>query len=68
MPQGVYATIRFNGTHNSSHVYYDKLLKYIEEKGYTIIEDSIEITLIDYGLTTEKSEFITEIQILISKS
>ncbi|GAA0722513.1 MerR family transcriptional regulator [Clostridium malenominatum] len=68
LPQGAYVTIRFNGTHNSSPVYYDKLLKYIEEKGYTIMEDSIEITLIDYGLTTEKSEFITEIQILINKS
>lgn len=66
LPKGVYITIRFNGTHKSSPQYYDKILKYIEEKGYKIIDDSIEITLIDFGLTTEKSEFITEIQILIN--
>jgi effector-binding domain-containing protein len=45
---------------------YDKILRYIEEKGYILIDDSIEITLIDFGLTTEKSEFITEIQMLIN--
>lgn len=67
LPQGIYITIRFSGTHINSPVYYGKLLKYIEEKGYIIIDDSIEITLIDFGLTTEKSEFVTEIQILINK-
>jgi effector-binding domain-containing protein len=67
LPQGVYVTIRFCGTHKDSPVYYHKLLKYIEEKGYTIQEDSIEITLIDFGLTTERSEFVTEIQILVNK-
>lgn len=66
LPKGVYVTIRFNGTHKSSPKYYDEVLKYIEEKGYKIIDDSIEITLIDFGLTTEKSEFVTEIQILIN--
>lgn len=65
LPKGVYITIRFNGTHKNSPKYYDRILKYIEEKGYAIIDDSIEITLIDFGLTTEKSEFVTEIQILI---
>lgn len=68
LPEGTYASIRFTGTHKNSPIYYDELLKYIEEKGYTIIDDSIEITLIDFGLTTEKSEFVTEIQILINKS
>lgn len=66
LPKGIYVTIRFNGTHKDSPKYYDKLLKYIEEKGYKFVDDSIEITLIDFGLTTEKSEFITEIQILIN--
>lgn len=67
LPQGVYVTVRFCGTHKNSPEYYDKLLKYIEEKDYTIQDDSIEVTLIDYGLTTERSEFVTEIQILVNK-
>ncbi|GFZ33159.1 MerR family transcriptional regulator [Clostridium zeae] len=66
LPKGVYLTIRFNGTHKDSPKYYDEILKYIKENGYTIVDDSIEVTLIDFGLTTEKSEFITEIQILIN--
>lgn len=66
LPKGTYVTIRFNGNHKSSPKYYDKILKYIEEKGYKIMDDSIEITLIDFGLTTEKTEFVTEIQVLIN--
>lgn len=63
--KGTYVTIRFNGNHKDSPSYYDKLLKYIEKNKYEIADDSIEIALIDFGLTTKKSEFITEIQILV---
>lgn len=66
LPKGTYITIRFNGNHKSSPQYYDKILKYIEKKGYKIMDDSIEVTLIDFGLTNEKTEFVTEIQILIN--
>lgn len=65
LPKGTYVTIRFNGNHKDSPFYYDKLLKYIEKNKYEIADDSIEIALIDFGLTTKKSEFITEIQILV---
>lgn len=65
LPKGTYVTIRFNGNHKDSPSYYDKLLKYIEKNKYEIADDSIEIALIDFGLTTKKSEFITEIQILV---
>lgn len=63
--KGTYVTIRFNGNHKDSPSYYDKLLKYIKKNKYEIADDSIEIALIDFGLTTKKSEFITEIQILV---
>lgn len=66
LPKGVYITIRFNGTHKDSPKYYSNILEYIKEKGYEIIDDSIEITLIDFALTNEKTEFVTEIQILIN--
>lgn len=65
LTKGTYVTIRFNGNHKDSPSYYDKLLKYIEKNKYEIADDSIEIALIDFGLTTKKSEFITEIQILV---
>lgn len=67
LQKGVYLCIRFNGTHNDSKLYYEKLLKVIDGKGYEILQDPIEITLIDYGLTRDESEFVTEIQILVKK-
>lgn len=66
LPKGTYITVRFNGTHIDAPKYYKKVLAYIKKKGYKIIDDSVEITLIDFGLTTEESEFVTEIQILIN--
>ena len=54
LPKGTYVTIRFNGNHKDSPSYYDKLLKYIEKNKYEIADDSIEIALIDFGLTTKK--------------
>lgn len=66
LPEGIYITVRFNGTHKDSYEYYSKILEYIETQGYEIVDDSIEITLIDFALTNEKTEFITEIQILVN--
>lgn len=66
LTKGNYITVRFNGDHKMSPQYYKKLLEYIDKKGYKIADDSVEVTLIDYGLTTEKTEFVTEIQILVN--
>ncbi|WP_339224014.1 MerR family transcriptional regulator [Paenibacillus sp. FSL W7-1332] len=63
-PQGTYITIRFAGTHEDAAPHYRMLLDYIEEKGYSLIEDALEITYIDYGLTGDPSQFVTEIQML----
>ncbi|QRG70247.1 MerR family transcriptional regulator [Brevibacillus choshinensis] len=64
LPRDRYVTIRFAGTHVDASPYYEKLMDYIEEKGYEIVEDALEITLIDYGLTNDRSKFVTEIQLL----
>jgi effector-binding domain-containing protein len=68
LPAGQYATIRFTGTHADASFYYEKLLDYFKRKGYEMTEDAIEITLIDYGLTNDRSKFVTEIQIRIKTS
>lgn len=65
LSKGKYVCIRFNGLHESADIYYKKLLNYINENNYEVLADSVEITLIDTGLTTDTSEFITEIQILV---
>lgn len=63
IPGGRYLTLRYQGTHKDSAPYYNQMLHYINQQGYTITGDSIEITLLDYGLATDPSEFTTELQI-----
>ncbi|MGY5268227.1 MerR family transcriptional regulator [Paraclostridium bifermentans] len=67
LPKGKYICLIFNGLHDDSEIYYERILKYIEQNNYEILEDSIEITLVDSGLTTNSSEYVTEIQILVKR-
>ena len=66
-PAGKYAAIRFNGTHKDAWKNYEKLVRYVDEKGYEINGDSLEITLIDYGFTNREEQFVTEIQIPVKE-
>lgn len=68
LPGGDYVTIRFRGTHREAGKYYMQLLTYMEEKGYRAAGDSMEITMIDSGMTNDVSQYITEIQILYGKT
>lgn len=61
--EGKYVSVRFKGTHTEAKEYYEMLIKYINEHNYKINGNSVEITLIDYGMTTDKEKFVTEIQI-----
>lgn len=65
LEEGLYVTINYKGTHAVSEEYYRKCLDFIEEKGFEIIGDSLEITLVDAGITNDPEQFITEIQIPI---
>lgn len=62
-PAGLYLTIRFQGTHTQAPAYYDELLRFAGENGYQLSGDSLEITLIDAGLTNDVSSYVTEIQL-----
>lgn len=68
LQEGLYVVIRFQGTHVDSTNYYLQLLDYIRSNGYEVAGDSVEITLIDYGLTNDTSKFVTELQIPVKKS
>lgn len=63
LPQGTYGVLRYCGTHTSAPAYYNQLLDYIEEKGYVPGSGSVEITLVDSGMTNDTSRFVTEIQV-----
>jgi DNA-binding transcriptional MerR regulator len=63
LPGGSYLTQRFHGTHKDAEPAYNKMFRYMEQKGYALAGDSLEFALIDYGLTNDPSKFTTEIQI-----
>lgn len=59
-------TIRFQGGHSQAPEYYGKLMEYIRKNDYKVCGFSREITMIDDGLTSDVSQFVTEIQIPVA--
>lgn len=67
IPAETCAVIRFKGSHEQAAVYYDRLMQYITDHHCRITGFSKEITMIDDGLTNDRSKFVTEIQIPVEK-
>ena len=63
LPAGDYASVLFRGTHREAAPSYRRLAAFIEESGRRIGGDSVEVTLIDAGMTSDESRFVTEVQI-----
>lgn len=53
--------------HAESPAQYRRLMQFIREEGYTAAGFSREITVIDYGFTTDTEKFVTEIMIPLQK-
>lgn len=64
-PKGKYVCISFQGSHSEAYKHYELLIAYITQNQFVIMGDSFERTLIDFGLTNNLNEYITEIQIPI---
>ncbi|KAA6449829.1 MerR family transcriptional regulator [Bacillus atrophaeus] len=60
-PSTEYLQIRFKGSHSEAAQYYEMLLRYMKKHHYELAGDSIEITLIDYGVTNNPDNYVTEI-------
>ena len=63
IPEITWAVIRYHGSHEQAPGFYEKLLAYFKDEGLAPKSFALEMTLIDYGLTHDQSQFITEIQI-----
>ena len=63
IPESTWAVIHFHGSHEQAPGFYEKLLTYFKDEGLAPKSFALEMTLIDYGLTHDRSQFITEIQI-----
>ena len=66
--EGYYLTLTYKGEYKNNKHHINKMFKYIEERGYKIISDPIEIYKIDIHETGDINEFVTEIQIPIDIS
>ena len=67
LPEEACAAVCFCGSHKDAPAYYQKLSEYIEENHLEIAGFSKEITMVDYGITSDMSQFVTEIQIPVRK-
>lgn len=67
LPGGPCVSVRFCGSHSEAPGYYRLLDRSISEHGMRIAGSSREITMIDHGLTSDTSRFVTEIQIPVEK-
>lgn len=63
LPAGEYLCVRFSGTHARSGIYYERLMAEMRAKGLLPAGDSVEITLVDSGMTADEEKFLTELQI-----
>ena len=62
-PEEMCACVRFRGSHNEAADQYRKLMNYLEEQQLEVTGFSREITMIDYGITSNTDKFVTEISI-----
>ncbi|MGI5989915.1 MAG: MerR family transcriptional regulator [Lachnospiraceae bacterium] len=66
LPKTQCVSVRFHGSHPEAPAQYNKLVKYIKKHQLVISGFSREITMIDYGLTSDPKQFVTEISIPVS--
>ena len=60
--------VRFSGSHPQAPAEYRRLLAYAQQNGLSVAGFSREITLIDYGMTNDPAQFVTEITVPVKKS
>lgn len=61
LPEALCVRLRFRGSHTEARAQYRKLLGYIQKHQMEIVGFSREVTLIDYGVTSDPEKFVTEI-------
>ncbi|MFB6589101.1 MerR family transcriptional regulator [Bacillus thuringiensis] len=64
---GMFTCAYHHGSYEETGETYKKLMEYIDQEGYEISGDSIEIGLIDWSVTENPEEQVTEIQIPVMK-
>ena len=63
LPETTCAAVCFRGSHPEAPAQYARLMDYLRAHALAPADFSREITMIDYGLTSDPDEFVTEIRI-----
>lgn len=66
LPETLCARLRYRGHHTEAPAHYRELLNYLAAHRMQIAGFSREITLIDYGVTKDPTQFVTEISIPVA--
>lgn len=67
IPASTTLSIQFQGKHQNATSSYQKLYSFMQEQQFVPTGFAREITLIDEGLTSDTSQYVTEIQIPVRK-
>lgn len=68
LPEETCASVCFCGSHKDASEYYRRLADFIAGRGLKIAGFSKEISMIDFGITSDVSQFVTEIQIPVEEA
>lgn len=60
-------SLRFRGSHTEAKREYEKLAEYMKRNGISAVGFSREVTMIDYGFTSDVEKFVTEITVPIKE-
>lgn len=63
MPSARCVTVRYCGSHREAAAQYAKLAAYMKAHGLRPADFSREVTMIDYGITSDPEQFVTQISI-----
>ncbi|WP_442603212.1 MerR family transcriptional regulator [Paenibacillus sp. KN14-4R] len=61
--EGMFASMYHHGPYERTGQTYEQLLSAIKQNGYEILGDAIELCIVDFSMTKNTEEYITEIQI-----
>ncbi|WP_252235964.1 MerR family transcriptional regulator [Clostridium sp. ZS1] len=67
LAEGIYLTCTYKGSYDNNQIYLPEIFKYVEDQGYKIIGDPMEIYKVDIYETSEIKEFITTLQVQVKK-
>ena len=67
LPETQCVSVRFRGSHTEAAEQYRRLMEHIRAHGMKPSGFSREITMIDYGITSNREKFVTEISIPVTE-